>query len=682
MGITVERLIATLEARFDKYEKALDKAVGQTNRQFTSIERRGKQMESRMSAIGSGFARSFAASLAAGVSVDALQKLIDTSKRITNALKVAGLSGDDLTKVYDKLFASAQKNAAPLESLVTLYGRAAIVQKELGVTSEELLSFTDNVALALRVAGTDAQSASGALLQLSQALGSGVVRAEEFNSVLEGALPIAQAAAAGLKEAGGSVAKLRALVVDGKVSSEAFFRAFEAGSVILQEKVAGSELTVSQAFVRMQNVLVDAAGKFDKTTGASNATVEALGKLASIVNGLSDVFEAAADGPMGSYIQKLGQIVGLVLKLEPLSRSLGNLFDPDTLAGIAGALNPATGPKDVRVAGGKSGRVGKDPVQARIDAAFGSGAGIKTVSIADYAAPTKKKSGGRTRQNEFQRETAQVRERTAAIQAETAAQAGLNPLIDDYGYALEKARTKQDLLSAAKKAGLAITPQLKDEIDKLAEGYANASVAANQLAESQDKARAAAEEMRGLAKDVLGGFIDDLRAGKDGAEALSNALNKVADKLLDIALNSLFSGKGGLFGGGGLLGGILIPGILHSGGVAGRDGYGHGRAVSPTVFAGAPRYHSGGVVGLRPGEVPAILQRGEVVLPKGSRVGAGQTEVVRVVLQDDSGRMADIADQRFRMGSGTLVQISVQQSLKATRQQMPGLIANAQTRQM
>src|SRR5690606_4052840 len=203
--------------------------------------------------------------------------------RIENALKVAGVSGSELTRVYDRLFESAQRNAAPVETLVELYGRAALVQNELNVSSEELLRFTDKVAMALRVAGTDAQSASGALLQLSQALGSGVVRAEEFNSILEGALPIAQAAAAGLEEAGGSVAKLRQLVVDGAVSSEAFFRAFEAGSVILEQKVAGAELTVSQGFVRLQNVLIDAAGRFDDGSDASRRLAEALDDLADYI---------------------------------------------------------------------------------------------------------------------------------------------------------------------------------------------------------------------------------------------------------------------------------------------------------------------------------------------------------------------------------------------------------------
>ena len=291
--------------------------------------------------------------------------------------------------------------------------------------------------------------------------------------------------------------------------------------------------------------------------------------------------------------------------------------------------------------------------------------------------------GKKKRENELQREIEKIRERTAALVAETEIQRQLNPLIDDYDYAITKARATQELLNAAKKAGITITPELRAKIDDLAEGYANATVAANQLAEAQDNARKAAEEMRSLGKEVLGGFIKDLKAGKSATEALSNALDKVADKLLDMALSNLFGRAlgGGGGGGRGLLGGFLIPGILHSGGVAGRDGYGHGRAVSPSVFAGAQRYHKGGVAGLRPGEVPAILQRGEVVIPKGKASGGG-TETIHILLQDDSGRMASIADQRIQTASGPIVQVSVQQSLRATREQMPGMMANAQARSL
>ncbi|WP_313031696.1 phage tail length tape measure family protein [Brucella sp.] len=194
-----------------------------------------------------------------------------------------------------------------------------------------------------------------------------------------------------------------------------------------------------------------------------------------------------------------------------------------------------------------------------------------------------------------------------------------------------------------------------------------------------------AKEFANLGKDLLGGFIDDLRNGASASEALANALQKVASKLIDIALNNIFSG-GGLFGGGkgGLFGGAIIPGILHSGGVAGTHGYNHGRAVSPSVFAGAKRYHTGGVAGLQPGEIPAILQRGEVVLPRGAGlVSKGRsTETINVVLRDDSGRMAQIADQRIQTASGAIVQVSVQQSAKAVQSNFPTMLADAQARKM
>lgn len=306
MATDVERLVVSLEASISKFDRTMARAVGVSDNTARKIERRFSSMNERMGTSFAAVSRGIAGAFAGAAALRGAQQLVDASTRIENALKVAGLEGERLSEVYDSLFQSAQRNAAPLESLVTLYGRVALVQKELGASTEEMLGFTENVAVALRVAGTDAQSASGALMQLSQAMGSGIVRAEEFNSILEGALPIAQAAAAGLEEAGGSVAKLRALVVDGKVSSEAFFRAFEAGSVILQENVANAEMTVSQQFVRLQNVLVDTAGKFDDATGASARTGQGLNNLATFIERVGSVIAANKEN-IGWFIDKLGE---------------------------------------------------------------------------------------------------------------------------------------------------------------------------------------------------------------------------------------------------------------------------------------------------------------------------------------------------------------------------------------
>ncbi|MDH6229607.1 hypothetical protein M2281_000179 [Mesorhizobium soli] len=286
--------------------------------------------------------------------------------------------------------------------------------------------------------------------------------------------------------------------------------------------------------------------------------------------------------------------------------------------------------------------------------------------------------GGRSKKDDLQREIEKIKERTAALQAETAAQAQLNPLVDDYDYAITKARATQELLNAAQKAGIAITPELRAQIEQLAEGYAQATVAANQLSESQDKARQAAEDMRSLGKDVFSGFIRDMKAGKSGAEALASALSKIGDKLLEIAANALFDGGGSLFGG--MFGSIgKLFGFAH-GGVAA-----HGQPQPMKTFAKGGVASSASIFGEAGPEAAVPLPDGRripVDLRTPNQRAGGSSDMVHIKLQDDSGRMADIADQQIRTASGTIVRVSVEQSTKAVKSQMPALLANAQTRQM
>ena len=627
MATDLERLVVQLSADIKGYENALNRAQGVTTKRFSAIQKRA---ETSNKAIAASFIKTGAQIGAAFLASSAIREaaqLSDAATRVDNALKVAGLSGAELEKVYQRLSKAALDNGAPIETLATLYGRAAQSQKELGATSEELLGFTSNVALALRVAGTDATAAQGALLQLGQALGSGTVHAEEFNSVLEGAPTIAQAAAAGLKEAGGSVAQLKSLVVDGKVSSEAFFRAFEAGAPMLEQKAASSVTTLDQATTNLKTALIDVVREFNNSTGASeNFAVGINGAARAIANfdvsGLIDKIRSAKEefeGFLGSLgnsdvFASLNQALGVsdgqgnIINLDAsdakdeasslekdvkllqdriaLNTSLG--FDnteaiariaevQQALASVraAAANMPATIPS-INVTPGGVANINAPEFSGKNkdDLLSNQPAVVKPVSIADYKPVKSSSGGGRKRggggkgENDYQRETQQIKERTAAVEAETAAQAGVNPLINDYGFALEKARAESDLLTAAQRAGLAVTPELKASIEQLATGYATASAAAEKLQDSQDQVRQAADDFKSTTKDITGGFISDLRSGSSAAEALSNALNKVLDKLIDIGLNSVFgTGPGG---GSGLLGGLFSLFGFAKGGIASR----------------------------------------------------------------------------------------------------------------
>jgi tape measure domain-containing protein len=653
-----ERLVVAIEARISQFEKNMLAAERRGTQSFGALRKASRsatrQMETDMlrsstrinqalaqsSARIGTFGKAFAAGLIPAASIGGFSKLLDASTKVNNALKIAGLSGQELKQTYDSLFASAQKNGAPLEALVTLYSRASASAKELNASQADLRNFTDKVAVALRASGQSAEESAGALLQLSQALGNGTVQAEEYGSLLDGGRPILQATAAGLKEAGGSVSALTKLVKEGKVSSEAFFRAFLAGAPTLESAVASSESTISQRMTRLQNVLIDAAGRFNESAKAAETFGSAIDGAADVINGIDfNAVISQIESITGSLSKAITMTIGLYTELGRLSGLsnvgkgiLGSLPGGTVKSYLGGGVRVySTDAVQDRVAGafdvtsgGAAGGLTADAIRNSVNSSgplttpkggrLPAAPAVKPVSLSDYALPTSSKAGGgagggRKSADEYAREVQQIKERTAAITAETAAQAGLDPLIEDYGAASARASTAADLLSAAQKAGTAAGKELSDVSQllagnfdglspaarqqaeamlALADGYSKAEAESRKLAASQDEAREKAQQWNDLGRDVTKGFISDLRSGTSAADALTNALGRIADTLLDQMVDALFATNkaatgsgGGLFAGlGGLLGSIFsfegggsTGSGSRTGGVDGRGGF-------------------------------------------------------------------------------------------------------------
>jgi GH24 family phage-related lysozyme (muramidase) len=119
-------------------------------------------------------------------------------------------------------------------------------------------------------------------------------------------------------------------------------------------------------------------------------------------------------------------------------------------------------------------------------------------------------------------------------------------------YEAERQKELQNLLNQATAAGIPITNAYRENLAKLAADHAAAAVAledakkkADSFNQSQQQLIESADEFRDFSKDLLGGFIQDLESGKSATEALGDALKKVADKLLDMALDNIL---GSLFG--------------------------------------------------------------------------------------------------------------------------------------
>lgn len=207
-----------------------------------------------------------------------------------------------------------------------------------------------------------------------------------------------------------------------------------------------------------------------------------------------------------------------------------------------------------------------------------------------------------------------------------------NQLYGDTSLAAEKLRAEYEALAKAKKElGREPTPDERKQIIAQADALAELRYQHTQLTEAQKQSAASAKDMAAAQEELqhtlsevgsafqgaLQGFIQDLIQGKSLTDALRDALLQLGQQLLQIGLNNLF---GSLFGSStGTSNGGILASIFHSGGVVG-DG-GSMRLAPASAFAGAPRFHSGRIPGLRNDEMAGIFKKGEIIFPDAESLG-------------------------------------------------------------
>jgi lambda family phage tail tape measure protein len=180
----------------------------------------------------------------------------------------------------------------------------------------------------------------------------------------------------------------------------------------------------------------------------------------------------------------------------------------------------------------------------------------------------------------------------------------------------------------------------KQQLDARKDAEAGALRAFRNYREQAEDAAAAVERAftEGM-KATEDAIVDFVTSGGKSLKSLGDMANSIVADITRMAVQKsitgpLFNMIGGSIGGGGFLDSILGS-IFHEGGEVG--GSASQRRVPAYVYTNAPRYHSGGVAGLKPGEIPAILERGEIVLPKGgTRMGSPVNVVMNITTPDAS----------------------------------------------
>ncbi len=205
-----------------------------------------------------------------------LVSLSDTYQSGNARLKLFTATQEEYNVAQRETFEVAQRTRTGLQDTITLYGKVAESVRGLGGDQAQALQITESVNQALQVSGAGTVQQASAITQFTQALAGGILRAEEFNSILENAPRLAQALADGLEVPRGA---LRGLVNDGQVSAEQMVRAILSQRDILETEFNTLPLTVASAMTKVRN-------EFERAVGQNLG--QSTGQLAQVISTISE----------------------------------------------------------------------------------------------------------------------------------------------------------------------------------------------------------------------------------------------------------------------------------------------------------------------------------------------------------------------------------------------------------
>ena len=234
--------------------------------------------------------------------VQEIVQIADAWNMMSARLKLATAGSSEYTVAQKELFAIAQRIGVPIQETATLYGKLQQAVRMLGGEQKDALSLTESISQALRISGASATEAQSSLLQFGQALASGVLRGEEFNSVVENSPRLAQALADGLNV---PIGRLRRLAEEGRLTADVVANALMSQKDKLASEYAQLPMTVSQAFTRLSNVFGQWISKLNESTGFTKQLAEAMTWLSENLDTVMQWLKRIAEVGLAMLVYRL-----------------------------------------------------------------------------------------------------------------------------------------------------------------------------------------------------------------------------------------------------------------------------------------------------------------------------------------------------------------------------------------
>ncbi|WP_313273633.1 tape measure protein [Stenotrophomonas sp.] len=294
-------LTVDLLARNAAFERDMGKSVRVVDRDMRSIRAAMSEHAARgADAAAAGFRRVAVEAIGMGSAIAIARNAVGRGDEwigMNNRIRLVTDSQQAFVAAQQDVIRIAKATYQPLDATAGVYQNLAMVQDRLGLSGKQTARVVETVNKAVAMSGSSAAAAEGALIQFGQALASGTLRGEEFNSMVDGASKLVQTIEDGMGVARGS---LRALVNDGGVSAQAMAEALLKMSGSVDTAFGAMQVRVSQSMTNLNTQITEMVGRADEAYGASALLAGGIDLLGRNL----DVAAAAAAGLVGSQLVK------------------------------------------------------------------------------------------------------------------------------------------------------------------------------------------------------------------------------------------------------------------------------------------------------------------------------------------------------------------------------------------
>ena len=256
--------------------------------------------------------------VAAYISIQSVGKALNISDELVQTTSRLNMMNDGVqttAELVNMVYAAAQDARGSFSQMADVVARFGNNAKDAFSSSEEVVAFADLIQKQMTIAGASTQEAANAELQLSQALGSGVLRGDELNSIFEQAPNLIQNIADYLDV---PIGKIREMAADGELSADVVKAAIFSAADDINSKFNEMPMTWGQMWQSMQNTaLIAFQPVLQRLNDLANSEAfqtfiqGAIEAMATLANILLNIFELV--GTVGGFIADNWSVISPII---------------------------------------------------------------------------------------------------------------------------------------------------------------------------------------------------------------------------------------------------------------------------------------------------------------------------------------------------------------------------------